>query len=91
LVTWPRVARTVELGGLGVIDLTTMGYALRLCWEWLARTDHSRLWTTLPNKNEKIVKGMFDALDIVDVGNGLHTLFQCFGRTNGSTAIPFNA
>jgi hypothetical protein len=30
LVAWSKVARPVELGGLGVLDLTTLGYALRL-------------------------------------------------------------
>jgi hypothetical protein len=27
------------LGGLGILDLTTMGYALRLCWELQSRTN----------------------------------------------------
>jgi hypothetical protein len=39
MVAWARVTRPVELGGLGILDPTTMGYALRLHWEWLARTD----------------------------------------------------
>jgi hypothetical protein len=30
LVAWSKVARPVELGGLGVLDLTTLGYSLRL-------------------------------------------------------------
>jgi hypothetical protein len=33
MVAWRSVARLVELGGLGVIDLATMGYTLRLRWE----------------------------------------------------------
>jgi hypothetical protein len=30
LVSWTKVMLPVDMGGLGVIDLTTMGYALRL-------------------------------------------------------------
>jgi hypothetical protein len=30
LVAWSRVTRPSELGGLGVLDLTTLGYALCL-------------------------------------------------------------
>jgi hypothetical protein len=33
LVAWSKVARSVELGGLGVKDFTIMGYTHRLCWE----------------------------------------------------------
>jgi hypothetical protein len=35
LVAWAKVKRPIELGGLGIIDLTTLGYVLRLRWEWL--------------------------------------------------------
>jgi hypothetical protein len=30
LVTWPKVARPQELSGLRVLDLVTLGYALRI-------------------------------------------------------------
>jgi hypothetical protein len=43
LVAWSRVTRPVELGGLGVLDLTTMGYALRP-----EHPDH--VWVALPRK-----------------------------------------
>jgi hypothetical protein len=35
-VTWSWVARPLELGGLGILDLTTLGYVLRMSWLWLA-------------------------------------------------------
>lgn len=38
-VSWPAVCRPTGLGGLGVLDLRFFGFALRLRWEWLARTD----------------------------------------------------
>jgi hypothetical protein len=32
IVAWRRVIRLVELGGLGVLDLSTLDYTLRLHW-----------------------------------------------------------
>jgi hypothetical protein len=40
LVAWSHVARPLDLGGLGVLDLNLMGRALRLRWLWLSRPDH---------------------------------------------------
>jgi hypothetical protein len=72
---WSRVTRHAELGGLGVIDLTTLGYALRLRWEWLAKTNPSRLWAALPCTTEPVVRAMFEASTLVVLGNGVRTLF----------------
>jgi hypothetical protein len=43
MVAWSRVKRPTELGGLGILELTTLGYALRLRWEWQSRTMPDRL------------------------------------------------
>jgi hypothetical protein len=75
LVAWSKVARPVELGGLGVLDLTTFGYGLRMRWEWLARTEPDRMWACIPNKSERIVCAMFDVSTTVVVGSGTKTLF----------------
>jgi hypothetical protein len=74
LVAWSKVARPVELGGLGVLDLTTFGYGLRMRWEWLARTEPDRMWACIPNKSERIVCAMFDVSTTVVVGSGTKTL-----------------
>jgi hypothetical protein len=74
-VAWSKVTQPTELGGLGVLDLTTLGYALRLRWEWLTRTDSERLWTSLPHKNDHIVRAMFEASTSVQVGSGTRALF----------------
>jgi hypothetical protein len=70
LVAWAMMARPTELGGLGTFYLTTLGYTLRLRWEWLQRTDPSRMWSALPSKEDRIVQVMFTALVSVHVGNG---------------------
>jgi hypothetical protein len=75
MVAWPRVARPQELGGLGVLDLVTLGYTLRLRWAWLEQTDTDRPWISLPSKHDKIIQAMFEASVTVQVGNGARTLF----------------
>jgi hypothetical protein len=70
-VAWARVTRPQELGGLGVLDLTTLGYALRMRWSWLARTDPGRSWSALPVKDERLVRAMFEASTIVQISDGL--------------------
>jgi hypothetical protein len=60
---------------LGVLDLRYFGYALRLRWEWLARTQPDCCWAKLPSKTEKAVAAMRDASMSIKVGNGENTLF----------------
>jgi hypothetical protein len=43
-----------------VLDLTTLGYALRLWWKWLQHTEPNRMWTVQPSKNDRIIQAMFD-------------------------------
>jgi hypothetical protein len=38
LVAWVKVCRPTELGGLGISDLKTLGWALRMRWLWLQKT-----------------------------------------------------
>jgi hypothetical protein len=75
LVACQRVARPVGLGGLGVLDLTTLGYALCLHWEWQAKTSPDRPCASLSAKPKHVVQAMFDDSVTVEVGNGRHALF----------------
>jgi hypothetical protein len=43
LVSWPVVTRPKELGGLGIADLKTLGWALRVRWLWLQNTTRQTL------------------------------------------------
>jgi hypothetical protein len=58
-----------------VLDLTTLGYALRLRWEWLARTEPRRLWTQLPSCAKRIVRAMFEVSVIVQIRDRARALF----------------
>jgi hypothetical protein len=65
LVAWPKVTRHLDM----------MGYALRMHWEWLSRTDTNRVWALLPSEPEKLVQAMFHASVTIIVGDGAKTLF----------------
>ena len=75
VVSWTRVCRPKHMGGLGVIDLSKHGIALRLRWEWLLRTDESRPWQGLNLTADKKVDQAFGSLVKWNVGSGGKTLF----------------
>jgi hypothetical protein len=75
LVAWEKVCRPPELGGLGISDLRTLGWALRMRWIWLQKTEPSRPWAKLPIQVPDHVRSFFLVAIISEVGNGSHTLF----------------
>lgn len=75
LVAWPKVCRPLELGGLGIADLQKMGWALRMRWLWLQKTEPNKPWSGLQFPVHKVVRSFFSAAMCSEVGNGNHTLF----------------
>jgi hypothetical protein len=69
LAAWKKVARPVELGCLGVLNLTMLDYTLPLRWEWQAKTSPDKPWATLVTKPERDVHVIFDASVTMEVGN----------------------
>jgi hypothetical protein len=59
MVAWSKVTRSIELGGLGVLDLDRFGHVLHFCWGWLVCVDPSRSWTAMLNHEDKIEHAMF--------------------------------
>lgn len=47
LLAWSKVARPVELGGLGISQLQQLGWALRMRWLWLHKTEPDKPWAFL--------------------------------------------
>ena len=70
LLAWPRVCRPPEHGGLGIVDLECFGYALRMRWLWLRKTDPSRSWNMLPDEKEHVAEVMFQASIYIELGDG---------------------
>lgn len=50
-VAWPLVCSSKDVGGLGLPDLRILGFALRLRWEWLRRTQPDSARRFLPSRN----------------------------------------
>jgi len=75
LIAWPKVCRSKELGGLGIADLKSLGFALRARWPWLRKSEPSKPWASLPFQVSKEVDGLISMAVYTDVGNGATTLF----------------
>jgi len=52
-----------------------LGFAIRLRWEWLRRTQPDSTWAALPQRTEKTVASMFKASVTVAVGDGASARF----------------
>lgn len=74
-VAWTRACRPTTLGGLGIVDLRFFGFALRLRWEWLRRTEPECCWALLPARHEPAVAVMAAISMSVVHGDGMTALF----------------
>ncbi|WVZ53711.1 LOW QUALITY PROTEIN: hypothetical protein U9M48_004616, partial [Paspalum notatum var. saurae] len=74
-VAWDKVQRPLQYGGLGITNLETMGWALRIRWLWLQKTDSSRPWEGLPIQVPLNAQALFAAAVETDIGNGEDTKF----------------
>jgi hypothetical protein len=48
LVAWEKVCRPLELGGLGIFSIYELGWALKMRWALLQKTEPNRPWASLP-------------------------------------------
>ena len=74
-MAWSRVCRPPELGRLGIPDLQRFGFALRMRWLWLQRTEDQRPCHELSIEHEHVVDTMFQSSIYVELGNGHKALF----------------
>ena len=72
-----RVKRPIDLGGLGILDLEILGWALRMRWLWLKKTQPDRPWAGLDVQVHPNSVAMFSTSVISIVGDGYKTLFWC--------------
>ncbi|WVZ50728.1 hypothetical protein U9M48_001955 [Paspalum notatum var. saurae] len=84
-VSWHNVQRPLQYGGLGILNLETMGWALRIRWLWLQKTDSARPWEGLPIQVPRNAQALFAATLHIKVGNGEDTLFWTDRWLNGSS------
>jgi len=75
LLAWPKVARPRNLGGLGISNLQNLGYALKLIWLWLHKTEPNKAWAFFPIQAQAQVQAFFNMAVKTVVGNGKNTHF----------------
>jgi hypothetical protein len=64
LVSWEKFQRPLQYGGFGILNLEIMGWALRIRWLWLNKTDSSRPWEGLPIQVPRNAQALFaDAVE----------------------------
>ena len=75
LVAWETACRPPKLGGLGISNLRNLGWALRMRWLWLQKTEPRRPWSSFPIQVPKQVHAFFSIAIHAEVGNGSRILF----------------
>jgi hypothetical protein len=74
-IAWINVACPREYGGLGIPNLQLMGFALRICWLWLARVDSDKTWSEYAFRVDGSSKEFFNASITIQVGDSSRALF----------------
>jgi hypothetical protein len=74
-VAWGKVCCPMEFGGLGTSSFKELGWALRMWWLWLTKTDPTRPWSALPMQIPHKAQAMFSVSMQTKIGNGTATLF----------------
>ena len=75
-MAWEKVMRPLELGGLGIINLETMGWALQMRWLWIEKTKPDRHWAGIEIPVHPHSSAMFAISVVTTIGNGEGTLFR---------------
>jgi hypothetical protein len=75
LISWPKVTRPKELGGLGISDLQSLNWALRVRWLWLKKTDPDKPWASFQMHSGWISQRLFDMAVATEIGDGTTSLF----------------
>ena len=85
MITWPKVCRPKELGGLGILDLQYFGWALRVRWLWLEKTEPNKPWAAFPMSINKNAQALFSMALTTTVGSGSQTKFWTDRWLNGKS------
>ena len=81
LLAWPKVARPQELGGLGISSLQQLGWALRMRWLWLQKTEPDKPWASFAIHVHPAIHSFFStAIKSEVVMEGI----PCSGQNGGS-------
>jgi hypothetical protein len=91
LVGWQQVCRPTDLGGLGILNLEMLSWALQMRWLWLTKTQPEQPWTNMGIQVHSNVTSLFSVSVISLVGDGRSTYFwadQWLHRQNMEDLAP---
>ncbi|WVZ97153.1 LOW QUALITY PROTEIN: hypothetical protein U9M48_042708, partial [Paspalum notatum var. saurae] len=71
--------RPLDLGGLGILELEVMGWALRMRWMWLKKTQPDRPWAVLDIQVHPNSMAMFH----ISISSIVMAAIPFFGEING--------
>lgn len=74
---WGRVQRPLDLGGLGILDLEILGWALRMRWLWLKKIQPDQPWAALDLQVHSNSMSMFCISAYSVLGDDSRKLFWC--------------
>ena len=75
LVSWDRVQKPLQYGGLGIHNLEILGWALRIRWLWQQKSDASWPWDRLPVNVPRNARALFKVAVQTIVRNGRRPIF----------------
>jgi hypothetical protein len=75
VIAWLKVCRPKELCGLGISDLKTLGWSLKMRCIWLQKTEPNRPWADFNIHMPEQIIAFFAAVVYLEVGHGTTTLF----------------
>jgi hypothetical protein len=75
LVAWDKVQRPLDLGGLGILNLEYLSWALQIRWLWLQKIGDARVWKGLQILVHANAFALFSVAINTVIGNGTNTLF----------------
>lgn len=84
-IAWDRVSCPIHLGGLGIHNLTIMGWALRMRWLWIQKSQPDSPIAAIDIKVPSQVSAMFMISMSTTVGDGAHTAFWVDRWVHGKT------
>uniref|UniRef100_A0A0A8XQ40 Uncharacterized protein n=1 Tax=Arundo donax TaxID=35708 RepID=A0A0A8XQ40_ARUDO len=87
LVSWDKVCRPLDLGGLGILNLEVLGWALRMRWLWFQKTDPERPWSELQLSFHANTTALFSISVTTQIGHGDNTLFWSDRWLHGQPVI----
>jgi len=69
LVSWGKVERPLQYGGLGIHKLQSLSRALCIRWVWTEKTDNLQPWAGLPIQVPQNVQALFDVAVVCILGS----------------------